>query len=392
MKRFLRSLLLTVLSLAICVGVLEVVLRTTHLFGARVAWTEPDPLIGWRFTPGREYWFNAENDHPITGRINSMGWRDRERVHNARAARVAVLGDSFVEAFQVELDSTFLAIAERRLTDSLKRPVEILNFGRSGMGSAEALLVLKRDVLPLNPSIVVLVFTPHNDVADVNPATASDGLRPFYRVGEGDSLILDTSFNRSAAFRARARLNPLKQHSALVSLVAERWNVWRRKPSTPAANTNTLTREQSLCTSRPDPVAEVNYELNMRLVREVARIVGDAHGRLVVMAVPIAYEQEDLARLRALAPDFNPNYFDQSLANTVRGALGPVSAYDGVPPPFATPPDLNPRSWRTVALTPAFTAWSATYGDRLHWSHWNYAGHRLAGEVLADTILALMAK
>ncbi len=48
------------------IGALELLLRTTHLFGARISWSQPDPILGWRFTPGSHYWFNKENDHPIT--------------------------------------------------------------------------------------------------------------------------------------------------------------------------------------------------------------------------------------------------------------------------------------------------------------------------------------
>ncbi len=121
MKRFrageaLRAFLLLVPLCVVVLGV-EVLLRATHLFNARVSFSEPDPEIGFRFTPGAGYWFFGENDHPVEGRINALGWRDYERTREkpVRCYRVAVIGDSYVEAFQVELDSTFVAITERRL-------------------------------------------------------------------------------------------------------------------------------------------------------------------------------------------------------------------------------------------------------------------------------------
>ena len=82
---------------------LELVLRATHLFGARISYSEPDPILGWRHTPKSKYWFYEENDHPITGRINSYGWRDKEwsLKKPENVYRIAVLGDSMVEAFQV---------------------------------------------------------------------------------------------------------------------------------------------------------------------------------------------------------------------------------------------------------------------------------------------------
>ena len=269
-----RNLLLSVCALLIALGATELALRATHAFGARRSWTEPDPEIGWRFEPGREYWFFKENDHAITGRINGLGWRDRERERTKRAdIRVAVIGDSYVEAFQVELDSTFVSIAERVANARVAREklrYEFMSFGRSGMGSVEESIVLRRDVLVCAPDVVVLVFTPGNDVAEINPATTSV-LRPFYRVNERDSLVLDSSFRNTKGYRVRALTNPLKQHSALVSLVAERYNASRAaRLTTPAANghepLSRLQPEQTLMTEHPDSTYLANYALVKRVM------------------------------------------------------------------------------------------------------------------------------
>ena len=133
------NLVLGLAALTVAAAVVEGFLRITHFAGARMAWTQPDDRVGWRFTPGREYWHFKENDHPISGRINTLGWRDVERSRDRQAGvlRVAVLGDSFVEALQVELDSTFCRIAERELARRLDRPVEVMNFGRSGTTTSE---------------------------------------------------------------------------------------------------------------------------------------------------------------------------------------------------------------------------------------------------------------
>ena len=96
---------------------LEVVLCTTHLFNARLTWLKPDPILGYRFVPGSKHWHNKENDHPITGKINTYGWRDKEwsLQKPPDVFRIAVLGDSYVVAYEVELDSTFLKLTEKQL-------------------------------------------------------------------------------------------------------------------------------------------------------------------------------------------------------------------------------------------------------------------------------------
>jgi hypothetical protein len=359
----LKRFLLIVLPLFLVCSLLEIVFRTAHPFGARVSWTEPDREIGWRFTPGREYWFFGENDHAITGHINSMGWRDRERTvrKRPRTYRIAVLGDSYVEAFQVEQDSTFTAIAERRLNATRAHDdAEVMNFGRSGMSPTEESIVLERDVLPCHPDMVLLLFTPHNDIADVNPATAPDPCRPFFRT-RGDSLVLDTSFTRRRDFRIRESINSLKQHSALVSLVTERYNAWRlthaRKRVNPLSEKG-LTREQRMCTTHPDSVYVANYVLCKRLIVKMAHACKARGVRFELASVPLVYADEDVARCRAIDPTFDPGFFDRDLA-----ALATAGGFSFYP------------------MTAEFAARSGN-GVRLQWQHWSYLGHQAAFEVL----------
>ena len=53
--------------------------------------------------------------------------------------RIAVIGDSFAEALQVDLDHTFWSVMERKLAEGWRgngQRVEVLNFGVSGYGTA----------------------------------------------------------------------------------------------------------------------------------------------------------------------------------------------------------------------------------------------------------------
>ncbi len=363
-----RNLLLAVCAFAIMLGVVEVVLRTTHLFGARVSWTQPDPWIGWRHTPGRAYWFFQENDHAIQGRINAMGWRDRERTRTkpAGTTRVAVIGDSYVEGLQVELDSTFVAIAERLANARGAGHYEFMNFGRSGAGPMEEYIVLERDVLACNPDIVVFLFTPSNDIAGMNPATTETLLRPFGSFDAADSLRIDNSFRNSKAFRIREYMNPFKQHSALVSLVAERYNAGRvaaGAASFRGAREHALTGERSLMTAHADSVFAVNYALSKQVLANAARVCTSRGVAFMLMSVPIVYDDEQVASLRAIDASFDAMFFDRDLA-----AMADSTGTAFVP------------------LTEAFLTRRRATGQPLYWAHWNYPGHRLVGESLATAV------
>jgi hypothetical protein len=279
------------------------------------------------------------------------------------------VGDSYVEALQVELDSTFVAIAERALKVRGPATVEVMNFGRSGMTTSEEFLVLRRDVLPCSPDVVVLVFVPQNDVADISPATAHNSLRPFSRVGNDGSLLVDTSFRDSGAYRARARVNWLKQRSALVSLIAERYNAWGRTPAPAANGHGRLAGALLLCTASPDPQFLSSFALNKRLLAEFARACSVNGVACVLMSVPLVYEHDELLACRALDPSFDPNFFDREL-----GALADTTG--------AT----------FVALTERFARRNRVGGERLHWSHWNYAGHREVAAALIDALDTLRTR
>lgn len=364
----LRALALSIAALAVVTVSLEVTLRLTHLFGARVSWSQPDDTLGWRYTPHREFWYHAENDHPIEGRINGAGWRDVDHALEKQAGvyRVVILGDSFVEALQVELDSTFWRLAEKKLARRIGRPVEIINLARSGMTQTEQLIVLRTEAVRYAPDLVVQVFVPVNDVADVNPETADSALRPFFRVGADGDLRLDTSFNVTREYRLKRAINAFKQRSALLSLIVERYNVARRAgrvgTSRPPGDAR-ISGALSLCTDSPDSVFAHNYELNRRLLVESAFYCRRNGMDYLLVCADWVYKAEDIARYRNIDESFDPAWFEDDLA---RLADSVDAGYLGLQRVFA----------RRYAAT----------GRPLHWAHWNYEGHRVVAEALTGAI------
>jgi hypothetical protein len=172
-------------------------------------------------------------------------------------------------------------------------------------------------------------------------------------------LVIDTSFTERRDFRLREAISPIKQRSALVSLVTERYNAWRIAHSQrQASGANRLTLEQRMCTTHPDSVYAANYALCKRLI---ARMAGECKVRDIrfkLASVPLVYEDEAVARCRAADPSFDPGFFDRDLA-----AMADSSGFSFRP------------------MTAEFAARSRN-GVKLQWQHWNYAGHQAAFEVL----------
>jgi hypothetical protein len=105
---------------------------------------------------------------------NSLGYHDAEHAFEREAGtpRLLVLGDSFVEGFQVKLDELYHRQLESRLEGS-----EVVALGWSGWGQREELEILKSLGLRFDPDLVVLEFLPANDVMNSSPQLQSAFVR-----------------------------------------------------------------------------------------------------------------------------------------------------------------------------------------------------------------------
>lgn len=155
-----------------------------------------DPQLGWWHKPNSSGLWKDEGEAFIE--MNSEGLRDREHTKSKppNTWRIAVLGDSFTEALQVPVQSTFWSIVEKKLNQcpALKgKNVEVINFGVHGYGTAQQLLVLRQKAWEYSPDLVLLAFFNGNDVINNSRELEYDLYRPFF-VKKDDQLILDRSF------------------------------------------------------------------------------------------------------------------------------------------------------------------------------------------------------
>lgn len=141
---------------------------------------EPDPETGYVLTPNATGIWVRENRAPI--RINSLGMRDSEMSTEkpAGTVRVALTGDSIIEAVQVEQRLTFDAIAERNMA-ARGLNIEIANLAMSGHGPLRQLVRLRRREPILKPDMALSFIKVSdfltNELFDdsKNPAYVPDG-------------------------------------------------------------------------------------------------------------------------------------------------------------------------------------------------------------------------
>lgn len=195
-------LLLILGSVAVAVAVLEVALRLAGIsYGS---FYTMDAHTGPALRPGARGRWPAEGNLFI--RISSEGLRDREhgKAKPPGTLRIAVLGDSYVEALQVLPEENFPSVMERELGGCLApsgRKAEAINFGVSGYGTAQDLLMLRHRAWDYAPDVVVLAITTGNDIRNNSRVLENDPDRPYFVFG-GDALVLDNSFLASWKYRA----------------------------------------------------------------------------------------------------------------------------------------------------------------------------------------------
>jgi len=375
MKRWLGNV--AALSVGVTASLLfvEVGLRVVGL--KYPAFYTVDSERGFALRPGAQGEWTREGRGLV--RINRSGFRgpDVDRSPTPGVLRIAVLGDSFTEALQVDEQQSFVQQLQQRLTSAdhcpLRRKdsagVEVLNFGVGAYGTGQQLLTWRHLARRYRPDWVLLMVYPGNDFTDNEPVARSD--RPVFVLDAQNNLVLDQGFRQSAAYRWRMSLpgrvlDGLVNHSRLLQLLNEAKNRWasRLQPD-----------KQQSQSARPQvprtPVAsDLAWRLTDRLIGALASEVRADQARFAVVSTsapeqvwptvserpsqPFAQEQ----RLRALLAQRQIPYLP----------LGP---------------DLQRRADQDGLLLHGFKGQAPGEG------HWNANGHRLAAELIAPWLCQL---
>ncbi|MCK6556436.1 hypothetical protein L6Q96_17935 [Candidatus Binatia bacterium] len=130
---------------------------------------EPHPPFGWRHPPGRSgTWYDDHGEFKTSVRINSKGLRDVEHAYAKPKGvfRILILGDSYMEALQVELEETFGRILDQELNQRCHTRIEVINSGVASFGTDNELLYFQNEGYRYGADLVLLSFTTANDIRE----------------------------------------------------------------------------------------------------------------------------------------------------------------------------------------------------------------------------------
>ena len=376
-KKILINLLLLLGTFLFCLLVLEVGLRL--FFPQPMTKANIDPELGWVDTPNAEFTYTRQ-EFTTTVSYNSFGFRDYE--HSLQKPpgvfRIAILGDSYMEGLQVPLDSVFSKVLERTLQDKGYN-CETLNFGVSGYGPDQELVLLKKYALQFDPDLVILSFS-KNDVGNIL-ITEICSLNP-------DGELEITPVEAPLGSRMRAWL-------------------WGNSHLFVFLNVR-LPRLAALGMHKKVIRKEYDLGINQGL-REILNSHQDLDGRLV----PLYAKEEDprLAPAKRLTEAILLEIYKQCrerevgfllLINSGRFQLRPrewqqrLSRVGLEPEPYDADAVDNwllefaaGEGFAALNCAPHFRQLKAERGIKLHWDidgHWNNNGHREAARLTAQAL------
>ncbi len=411
-RKALKLALFVFFNLVVVLAAIEIIFRLaapTPVEPAGWFWKTPDPITGWSLQPGvsgRSYDENYEYDSRVE--INGLGLRSPAGIGYDKPAgvyRILVLGDSFVEAMQVEMEDAFHQQLGQILNQEGLR-AEVIAAGVQGWGTDQELLWLREEGRRYQPDLVVLAFYPRNDFMNnlrlLEAANMGANLKPFFRLQDGRLVLDDFPFDPAQAppppsentVVAAEAIPPgpltglgdwLHRHSAFYRWANPRLRLAAPRLAARLARTGIIRpgKESALVAQGPEyvplvfgvyqtppaPAWQAAFDLTAALIEEMQ---AEAQGMGAGFAVVLANSQEEIypgewQRIEARYPRMQGK--DWSVEQPRQEALR-ILAQAGIP---------------SLDLVPIFVA-AAADGARLHFpinGHWNEAGHRLAAEALA---------
>lgn len=336
---------------------------------------------GWALRPGARGWWRSEGEAFIE--INSQGLRDREheKVKPENTFRIAILGDSFAEAFQVPMEETFWAVIPDKLKQCIavgNRKIETINFGVHGYGTAQQLITLRQQVWDYNPDLIILAFFLGNDIINNSRKLEYGQNRPFLNYENGE-LIPDMSFRELTVINTNRysvsfvdRLPAWLVNNSRILQLAKKVEIERKRRQ--------LSKDFNLLIANnfkqpPDEVWQQAWQVTEAAIAQMAKEVKTNETDFFLVIIPDAKQvhYDPLDRKRYMKE------------NNIEDFLYPNKRIEGWG---------DRHNFPVLDLAKPFQTYAESNQVCLHGfenavlcnGHWNPEGHQLAGEKIAERL------
>jgi len=212
--------------LALCIAALEGLFYLAAVGDGEHVF--PDMKVGYKIFANKR--ITQRNEGFGCFLLNSFGMQNDE-ISVAKPAgvyRIAVFGDSYVEALQVPRKANYLNIVARDLSAKLGREVQVLNFGVSNYSVAQDYLRYQTLAKQFRPDLVIQVFRVE-EIGKLLPMETQSLLfvRPVLFPGPNNDVVYDnTCVRQFMAGKEGKRLlatNWLRANSRIWGVLSFMW-------------------------------------------------------------------------------------------------------------------------------------------------------------------------
>ncbi|MEO7863444.1 MAG: SGNH/GDSL hydrolase family protein [Nitrospirales bacterium] len=384
MGRIAANVGLVGVSLMVAILLAEITLRLLGI--THPVFMAYDPVRGFTANrPGAEGWFTEEGRAYV--RINSAGLRDREHdlEKSPGTIRIAVLGDSYAAALQVEMENAFWSVMEHDLEqcDALQgRKIEVINFGVASYGTGLEWMTLQKQAWKYDPDIVLLALLTGNDIRNNSYALEQSPVRYYFSLQGGNLVLAPPRSSPTSGVRQLLGVTLhdfLLDQSRIVQLV-----MYYRAQNQESAQTKRISRDSveagldnEVYREPQDENWRSAWEITEAIIRAINREVR-AHGKVLFVATlsngmqvhPDRSERSAFTKRLEVTDLLYPDRRIIALARTEHIPFGMLV------------PELLDWAEQNATCVHGFQNATPCGG------HWNQQGHRLAGKVLAREICA----
>lgn len=236
MRQLTNNLALSLVSVVLMLAVLELGLPAFVEVTDNIDY-EHLPGVGLRLKPGQHGLYirdGGQDRDAIRARFhaNSAGFNNLQTYSKTRQSgkyRIAVIGDSFVEALHVDPDRALSAVLAREL-ERLGLHVEVYSFGISGFGTAQIYNLIMKYVLSYSPDAIVYLFIA-NDVPDSSPFVGgSQWTQQYDLAANGELVALPFEKYRLSPYRKVLKRSSLFRYIYYQRRLSETIQTWRSSP------------------------------------------------------------------------------------------------------------------------------------------------------------------
>jgi hypothetical protein len=370
---------------------------------------EPDRYIGYKGIPNVEgKWREGKIESYV--KMNSHGFRDEEYTYEKKKGvfRIVVLGDSLTQGLQVELDKTYHAILEEKLSSGNNRTFEVINLGLDGFSTGQEYLTLKHYGLKYQPDLVILAFFIRNDLREnsllLSTSLAGQSInqfrrsKPFFVLNDGKLEELPFEFEVSNPTR------DIEQNRGVRGFLAKFFpNIYyslREGARETPWLANFLWKLDIKKSKPPDQSKLKKNRIKERILMDFNVYAEEytpewQNGWQVTKALILKSAQElEMDKIKFLViiiPDereFRPDRWDKVLEQYPQMR---ALKFDLRKPEHILSTFLATNNIDYLLLRPEFEKYSKKTGKDLHFhyaydNHWNVNGHALAAQLIYERL------